>query len=103
MNLGSCKLLVIAAAAAAAAACGRSHGTPASNTRTDTAPAPVVVRETSAPAAPAPAPDSNVAGTRAPLTGAERQFYRDVAKQSLAYLTTHWQSSTGLVNATPEW
>ena len=26
-----------------------------------------------------------------------------MAKQSLAYLTTYWQSSTGLVNATPDW
>lgn len=40
---------------------------------------------------------------RAPLSEDEKRFYRDMAKQSLAYLTAHWQDATGLVNATPDW
>jgi hypothetical protein len=38
-----------------------------------------------------------------PLTVAEKQLYRDIAKASWSYLDTYYQHSTGFVNATPDW
>jgi hypothetical protein len=45
----------------------------------------------------------HTASANATLTEDEKRVYREMAKQSLAYLTTYWQSATGLVNATPDW
>jgi uncharacterized protein DUF3131 len=39
----------------------------------------------------------------APLTDAERSFYREMAAQAWKYLDTYYQKRTGLVNATPDW
>jgi hypothetical protein len=50
-----------------------------------------------APAAPQREPASE------PLTDAEKQLYRDIAKTSWIYLDTYYQRGTGFVNATPEW
>jgi hypothetical protein len=40
---------------------------------------------------------------RPELSAAERRFYRDMAKAAFMYLDANYQSTTGFVNATPEW
>lgn len=46
---------------------------------------------------------AEVAEQRAPLTDVEKQFYRDMAKQSWQYMVTNADPKTGLVKATPDW
>jgi hypothetical protein len=38
-----------------------------------------------------------------PLTAADKQLYRDIAKTSWSYLDQYYQAGTGFVNATPDW
>ncbi len=52
---------------------------------------------------PAVAARTEVAEQRAPLTDAEKQFYRDMAKQSWQYMVANADPKTGLVKATPDW
>lgn len=40
---------------------------------------------------------------RAPLTDEEKQFYRDMGKQSWSYMVANTDPNTGLVKATPDW
>jgi hypothetical protein len=87
----------------AAGACGNPQRTStASGHGTDTAPAPAPV---AAAVAASPAASAGTAANvvRPPLSPQDKQMYRNVAKQSLGYLIRNWHSSTGLVNATPDW
>jgi len=68
--------------------------------RDDAASMPAAAGQT---AAAAPAASAAPVATRAPLSAKDSAFYLDMARTSLAYLTKNYQSSTGLVNATPEW
>jgi len=93
MHMGS----FIIALLALAAACKDSHSANAASATTS------ATKATTAAVPSAPAADSARAPARPPLTAEEKQFYREMAKQSFAYLTEYWQSNTGLVNATPDW
>jgi hypothetical protein len=96
MKMASC---VVALFLAAAAACDRSH------TARDTV-ANASARTTSAVVAQASATPSDSTSRTAvhpPLSAEDKAFYRAMAKYSLGYLTSYWQPSTGLVNATPDW
>jgi hypothetical protein len=64
--------------------CSETKATPAAD------PAPVTVAPAGVPAAP-------------PLTKDEVALYREMARLSWSYLDKYYQSSTGFVNATPEW
>jgi len=97
MKMGSC---IIGLILAAAAACGHSHAS------SDTAHAGLQLADTAHRVAAASDSSARISAptpATPALSAEDKTFYRAMAKQSLGYLTTYWQSSTGLVNATPDW
>ncbi len=89
MNMGGCILGLVFAVLTA---CGSSH---------DAAPAYARAAPNTTSVASAAAIASTPA--RPPLSPEEKALYREMAKQSLGYLTANWQPNTGLVSATPDW
>lgn len=84
-----------------ASTCGGGRDDSATASSADrTAPTAGVASAASTPRAPGAAA---APAARAPLSAKDSAFYMDMARASLAYLTNHYQSATGLVNATPDW